>query len=158
MTIKRTRKIFGRLNHLLCVVVFSIVLVEGNANLKANAQQSPDPSGYQGGVKCVNAPPAGTRLRAAGRVNNGFSIVGVNLNRTFFPELKSRVFVPNFYLPRVATAWEGSSDAGSSPQQSAILTGPVTAERLTFDGSIGRFRLTRGLINIDARTACSPSA
>jgi hypothetical protein len=158
MIVKQTQKSSRLHNRLLLVATFGFFAIANNSSLYANAQTTivRDPSAYSGGLNCVNAPPVGTRLRARGQVSNGFSIVGVNLNRTFFPELKSRVFVPNFYVPRVSTAWNGSADAGFSPQQSVALTGIVTAERLTFDFSVGRPRLTRGSININASTACLP--
>jgi hypothetical protein len=111
---------------------------------------------FNGRIICNNEPPIGTRVKIEGKFLGGYSVTGVDLSTTFFPELKSRMFVPNFFVPRVATSFSGSQDAGFSPQESVTVTGIVRGERLSFDSVIQRFRLTRVVVQNPGSRPCLP--
>jgi hypothetical protein len=130
--------------------ILSSLMLIGALSRPASAQV------FNGRIICNNAPPDGTRARIEGKFLGGYSLTGVNLSTTFFPELRSRAFVPNFFVPRIATSFSGSQDAGFSPQESVTVTGTVTGERLSFDSVLQRFRLTRVLVQNPGSLPCLP--
>jgi hypothetical protein len=125
------------------------------SSIPASAQQLPN-FDVDGACDNIDSSRYSTRLDVRGKLSNQFTIVGLRTTTTFFPDLRTRVLITNFYIPRVSQSFSGYQTVKAGPRQESVAwVGRLRAERLVSNGRT--MRLDRAIFDINANPLCLPS-